>query len=285
MKQMKLEKGSIEYQFAVESIKYFVNTRIQRYVLKQIFRQFQTKTKSEYREDKKKTAEIWINERKLDAKKTLIIEVNDDFSIIEDSKLNSKSLMLKYFEHRVQDSEYTDTINTLNILIESLEEEINISSWAHSCFKSLTNKNLIKLMDPEFFDEYQKDEFDLSYHQLIQYQLSLIQYIAEKNVFYENIIILLDLLEIDEMILSGIKNLKNCISIVFVDDYKEFMPLDSICLIENRKIYDFSDEDLLYRIVTKKHKEFYTIEEAKNKMKQELYRLKKIGIVNDSDNE
>lgn len=143
-------------------------------------------------------------------------------------------------------------------------------------------------MDPEFFDEYQKDEFDLFYHQLIQYQLSLIQYISEKNISYEYIIILFDLLELNEMILSEIKKLKNCISIVLVDDYEEFMPLESIYLFENRKMYDFSNENLLYRIVTKKYQELYTIEEAKNKMTQDLksaYELKKIRIVNDSDDE
>ena len=285
---MKLKKGNIEYDFAVESIKYLLNTGIQKYDLKQIIRQFQIKSKSEYREEKNETSEIWINGKKLDSKKVLIIKVNEDFSIIEDSKLNSKSLMLKYFEYKVKDRDYIDTVNTLNILLESLEEEINSCSWTHPNFKSLSNKNLIKLMDPEFFDEYQKDEFDLFYHQLIQYQLSLIQYISEKNISYEYIIILFDLLELNEMILSEIKKLKNCISIVLVDDYEEFMPLESIYLFENRKMYDFSNENLLYRIVTKKYQELYTIEEAKNKMTQDLksaYELKKIRIVNDSDDE
>ena len=285
MKRLKLKKGNIEFEFAVESIKYLLNIGIQKFNLKQIFRQFQIKSKSEYREEKNEISEIWINDKKIDPKKILIIEVNEDYSIIEDSKLNSKSLMLKYFEYKVQDRDYIDTINTINILLESLEEEIDSSSWTHSCFKSLTNKNLIKLMDPDFFDEYQKDEFDLSYHQLIQYQLSLIQYISEKNVSYKYIIVFVDLLELNEVILSEIKKLTNCISIVLVDDYKEIMPLDSICLVENRKMYDFSDEDLLYRIVTKNHKEQCTIEEAKNKMIQDLHKFKRIRIVNDDDNE
>ena len=67
-------------------------------------------------------------------------------------------MILKYLELRLQDMEYFDTINTINLLFESLSEELKDENGLNTLFDAMDYKHLSKLINPCYFDELQKDE-------------------------------------------------------------------------------------------------------------------------------
>ena len=89
-------------------------------------------------------------------KRMLFLEINPYYSLMEDCKLNSKSLVLKYLEKKLQDKIYFDTIRTLDILFQSLAEEANDDDLKIT-FHEMNVKQLLKILEAYFSDDFQKD--------------------------------------------------------------------------------------------------------------------------------
>ena len=132
---------------------------------------FTSKDKSENRTENNISTKIFINEKEIELKNNMFIEISEMYSLNEDKKLTTKSLMLKYLEIKLQNQDYFDTISTIDILLNSLSEEINDESMLKIMFNGANYKQLIKMLSPYYEDELQKDEFDLTRDELILFQL------------------------------------------------------------------------------------------------------------------
>lgn len=282
MNKITIKNGNKKYDIVINKVKYVFSSNQDEFKIKQSFRNYFSRSKSEFRKENGNSNKVLFNDKDLDVKRTLFIEINSDFSINEDCKLNSKSLILKYLELRLQDMEYFDTINTINLLFESLSEELKDENGLNTLFDTMDYKHLSKLINPYYFDELQKDEYDLTFEELLLFQIKLIQYISFKNRLYEYIIVFIDLDEVTQDLIQQINALSNCFVICFSKNYVVEMN-DNVAIIEN-EVFDLSNIEEVYTYFYQKSSNILPIEEVKLYMKQYIvdkYTYKKIDIIDE----
>ena len=282
MNKITIKNGNNKYDITINRVKYVFSSNQDEFKIKQSFRNYFSKNKSEFRKENGNSNKVLFNDKDLDVKRTLFVEINSDFSINEDCKLNSKSLILKYLELRLQDREYFDTINTINSLFESLSEELKDENGLNTLFDAMDFKHLSKLINPYYFDELQKDEYDLTFEELLLFQIKLIKYISLNNNFYEYIIVFIDLDEVTQNLIQQINSLLNCYVICFSKNYVLEMS-DDAAIIEN-EVFDLSNIEEVYAYFYQKSSNILPIEEVRLYMKQYIidkYTYKKIDIIDE----
>lgn len=282
MNKITIKNGNNKYDITINRVKYVFSSNQDEFKIKQSFRNYFSKNKSEFRKENGNSNKVLFNDKDLDVKRTLFVEINSDFSINEDCKLNSKSLILKYLELRLQDMEYFDTINTINLLFESLSEELKDENGLNTLFDAMDYKHLSKLINPYYFDELQKDEYDLTFEELLLFQIKLIKYISLNNNFYECIIVFIDLDEVTQNLIQQINSLLNCYVICFSKNYVLEMS-DDAAIIEN-EVFDLSNIEEVYAYFYQKSSNILPIEEVRLYMKQYIidkYTYKKIDIIDE----
>lgn len=282
MNKITIKNGNNKYDITINRVKYVFSSNQDEFKIKQSFRNYFSKNKSEFRKENGNSNKVLFNDKDLDVKRTLFVEINSDFSINEDCKLNSKSLILKYLELRLQDMEYFDTINTINLLFESLSEELKDENGLNTLFDAMDYKHLSKLINPFYFDELQKDEYDLTFEELLLFQIKLIKYISLKNNFYEYIIVFIDLDEVTQNLIQQINSLLNCYVICFSKNYVLEMS-DDAAIIEN-EVFDLSNIEEVYAYFYQKSSNILPIEEVRLYLKQYIidkYTYKKIDIIDE----
>lgn len=282
MNKNTIKNGNNKYDITINRVKYVFSSNQDEFKIKQSFRNYFSKNKSEFRKENGNSNKVLFNDKDLDVKRTLFVEINSDFSINEDCKLNSKSLILKYLELRLQDMEYFDTINTINLLFESLSEELKDENGLNTLFDAMDYKHLSKLINPYYFDELQKDEYDLTFEELLLFQIKLIKYISLKNDFYECIIVFINLDEVTQSLIQQINSLLNCYVICFSKNYVLEMS-DDAAIIEN-EVFDLSNIEEVYAYFYQKSSNILPIEEVRLYMKQYIidkYTYKKIDIIDE----
>lgn len=282
MNKITIKNGNNKYDITINRVKYVFSSNQDEFKIKQSFRNYFSKNKSEFRKENGNSNKVLFNDKDLDVKRTLFVEINSDFSINEDCKLNSKSLILKYLELRLQDMEYFDTINTINLLFESLSEELKDENGLNTLFDAMDYKHLSKLINPYYFDELQKDEYDLTFEELLLFQIKLIKYISLNNNFYEYIIVFIDLDEVTQNLIQQINSLLNCYVICFSKNYVLEMS-DDVAIIEN-EVFDLSNIEEVYAYFYQKSSNILPIEEVRLYMKQYIidkYTYKKIDIIDE----
>lgn len=282
MNKITIKNGNNKYDITINRVKYVFSSNQDEFKIKQSFRNYFSKNKSEFRKENGNSNKVLFNDKDLDVKRTLFVEINSDFSINEDCKLNSKSLILKYLELRLQDMEYFDTINTINLLFESLSEELKDENGLNTLFDAMDYKHLSKLINPYYFDELQKDEYDLTFEELLLFQIKLIKYISLNNNFYEYIIVFIDLDEVTQNLIQQINSLLTCYVICFSKNYVLEMS-DDAAIIEN-EVFDLSNIEEVYAYFYQKSSNILPIEEVRLYMKQYIidkYTYKKIDIIDE----
>lgn len=282
MNKITIKNGNNKYDITINRVKYVFSSNQDEFKIKQSFRNYFSKNKSEFRKENGNSNKVLFNDKDLDVKRTLFVEINSDFSINEDCKLNSKSLILKYLELRLQDMEYFDTINTINLLFESLSEELKDENGLNTLFDAMDYKHLSKLINPYYFDELQKDEYDLTFEELLLFQIKLIKYISLNNNFYKYIIVFIDLDEVTQNLIQQINSLLNCYVICFSKNYVLEMS-DDAAIIEN-EVFDLSNIEEVYAYFYQKSSNILPIEEVRLYMKQYIidkYTYKKIDIIDE----
>lgn len=261
MNLITIKNGNNTWNFEVEHNKYIVCNSNDYYPILQAIRLFTSKEKSEYRTENSFKLKIMKNEKEIDVKNNLFIEISDSYSLIEDRKLTTKSLMLKYLEAKLQNQSYFDTIGTIDILLESLAEEMNEDDSLNVQFNSAGYKQLIKMLTPFYVDDLQKDEFDLNYDQVILFQLKLIEYIAQNNNKYDNIIIYGHINNISAKVIEKLKKLNNSIQLIFTNNYMENMNIREVALYE-QSLMDFSNIEQFYIEYSQKSFQQYSLQEV-----------------------
>lgn len=272
MNRIVIKKGNEEIDLIIDNVKYIIgNNYLEKYkLLNNIRNYFSNNLVSEYTNENGLSVKLLLDDKPINIKRTYFFEISSNFNLTNDLKLQSKSLILKYLEVLINNKEYNDTINTINILFESLSQEINTESLINIDFVTIVTKQIIKLIIPSLIsDGIQKNEFDLSYEQLILLQLNLIEYIVNNNQEIEIIIILLDLPYINKKIVTKINTFKKCYFIITIPNYLEQMEFNDI-VIYNKVKLDLASEEELYEIVCNNNYNFLTITEVLEYMKDYL---------------
>lgn len=272
MKQLLISSGNINRTIIIDHIKYVLGSNaMNKYYLKQAVRQYFNKTVSGYREEIGSECYFKIDDSPVDKKNTLFYEVTENYSINDDAKLSTKSLMLKYLETLYSSVDYIDTLNTMNILIESLSDEVSENAFVQSEFSTYSSKLLTKLVTVHYYeDESYKDEYDLSYEDLIILQLNMIDYIVMNSKKYAYIILFIDIHLITDEIKSKIDEISKdrVYCLVFSKTVKD-TEIENIC-VEEDYFLDFANEEMVYYILNEKSTNLYTLEDIKNMINEYL---------------
>ena len=242
-----------------------------KYYLKQAVRQYFNKTVSGYREEIGSECYFKIDDSPVDKKNTFFYEVTENYSINDDAKLNTKSLMLKYLETLYSGIDFMDTLNTLNILIESLSDEVSENAFVQSEFSTYSPKLLTKLVTAHYYeDESYKDEYDLSYEDLIVLQLNMIDYIAVHSKKYAAIILFIDIPLITDEIKQKIDAIsKDRVYCLVFSKVVRDTDIENICFEEDYFL-DFANEEMVYYVLNEKSSTLYTLEDIKNMINEYL---------------
>lgn len=261
MNLLTIKNGTKKWNLQMNHIKYIISDSSTNYTLLQAIRLFTSKDKSESRTENNISTKILINEKEIELKNNMFIEISETYSLNEDKKLTTKSLMLKYLEIKLQNQDYFDTISTIDILLNSLSEEVNDESMLKIMFNGANYKQLIKMLSPYYEDELQKDEFDLTRDELILFQLDLVEYISNHNLKYDNIFVFGKLDNLSDIILHKINKIENVKLIIFTNYYNDLMNVQNISLLQD-KIIDFADMEQIYYDLSQKSLQTYTLQEV-----------------------
>lgn len=261
MNLLTIKNGTNKWNLQMNHVKYIISDSSTNYTLLQAIRLFNSKDKSENRTENNISTKIFINEKEIELKNNMFIEISEAYSLNEDKKLTTKSLMLKYLEIKLQNQEYFDTISTIDILLNSLSEEVNDESLLKIMFNGANYKQLIKMLSPYYEDELQKDEFDLTRDELILFQLDLVEYISNHNSKYDNIFIFGKLDNLSDRILQKINKIQNVKLMIFTNYYNDLMNVQNAALLQD-KIIDFADMEQIYYNLSQKSLQTYTLQEV-----------------------
>lgn len=280
MNLLTVKNGTNKWNLQMNHVKYIISDSSTNYTLLQAIRLFTSKDKSENRTENNISTKIFINEKEIELKNNMFIEISEMYSLNEDKKLTTKSLMLKYLEIKLQNQEYFDTISTIDILLNSLSEEVNDESLLKIMFNGTNYKQLIKILSPYYEDELQKDEFDLTRDELILFQLDLVEYISNHNSKYDNIFVFGKLDNLSDKILQKINEIENVKLIIFTNYYNDLMNIQNTALLQD-KIIDFADMEQIYYDLSQKSLRTYMLQEVEQmtiNYLQQTYTQKKHDI-------
>lgn len=261
MNLLTIKNGTNKWNLQMNHIKYIISDSSTNYTLLQAIRLFNSKDKSENRTENNISTKIFINEKEIELKNNMFIEISETYSLNEDKKLTTKSLMLKYLEIKLQNQDYFDTISTIDILLNSLSEEVNDESMLKIMFNGANYKQLIKMLSPYYEDELQKDEFDLTRDELILFQLDLVEYISNHNSKYDNIFVFGKLDNLSDKILQKINKIENVKLIIFTNYYNDLMNVQNAALLQD-KIIDLADMEQIYYDLSQTSLQTYTLQEV-----------------------
>lgn len=267
MNNITVKKGNKTYSLNITQIKYCIGFNyLEKFCFKQIIIESLNNVKeSEYSINNSGQAKIFINEKELDCKKIQLFNLNENYSIIDDLKLSTKSLIAKYLEVLMSQVEYIDTINSINILLESFGIELD-NDLIKSRFITYTPKLFLKILLPMFIKNGEcANEYDLDYNECILFQLKMIDYISRNNQL-NTYICLLDIPLLTKEIKEYLDAI-NCIVIVLLDKYNVIPNIKDIYLFD-KIVIDLSNEEDIYNLCICKG--ICTIEEAKKEMKRIL---------------
>lgn len=282
MKKIILKKGIYKYEMVLNNIKYCVCCNYNevynfRRLLLEYIRNVKT---SEYSLNNIGIVSLLIDNEVLKAKDIMCFHITQEYSIVIELKLGTKSLLNMYLETLLSSNDYIDTINTLNILFESLSNEID-NSIINTLFQSITPKVLLKLLLPSFIiNGDEANEFDLSYDDLIIFQLKMIEYITKNSKNKYNIC-LIEIPIVTNRIKEYVESINTCIFIIIAYRYKTTIELENILLFDN-EVIDLSNEESIYN--TFLNKGICTLEEAQQEMKariDKVFSLLDLSILKD----
>ncbi len=274
MNKLTVVKGLDKYEIILQDYKmiYGLNYNIKFDILRTILRFYKNNKSSEYAVEENNVARLYINDKEVKPKDILVFHVNKHYSIIDDFKLSTKSLISKYLETLLSNESFFDTINTLNILFESLSQEITIESSVSGCFNTMVPKQLIKLLTPQYLEnDISKDEYDLSLEEIILFQLNLIDYINKHDNTINHIIICIELPKLTETIYSKIKEMKNCYILIFTDlEDSQIEDISKYYLCEN-KILDLADENQVFNLICDNNYKLLTLKEGREYVEKYIF--------------
>lgn len=271
MNQINIYNNESSFVFQINKVKYMLGFNyLLKYQFLQIIRQFYTRMNSEKREEYGIVNHILVDNEEINPRSSMLWEIKDTYSLTEDLKLGAKSLMTMYLETKMQNTLYFDTMNTIEILFNSLEEEINDNDEINVLFNSINAKTLLKFMKAIIrAEDLQLDEYDLSCEQIIMLQIKMIMYIMQHKVFNSNPIVIVHISVLTQEINEAIWNIPNVCVFIFMDEYNPIINTKYITLFESNFV-DCGDLESIYQIVDQRYCKLVLLNDLEEHMKTYL---------------
>ena len=271
MNQINIYNNESSFVFQINKVKYMLGFNyLLKYQFLQIIRQFYSRMNSEKREEYGIVNHVLIDNEEINSRSSMLWEIKDTYSLTEDLKLGTKSLVTMYLETKMQNTLYFDSMNTIEILFNSLEEELNDNDEINVLFNSINAKTLLKFMKAIIREEdLQLDEYDLSYKQIIMLQIKMIMYIMQHKVFNFNPIVIVHISELTQEINEAIWNIPNVCVFIFMDEYNPIINTKYITLFESNFV-DCGDLESIYQIVDQRYCKLVLLNDLEEHMKTYL---------------
>lgn len=234
-----IDYGAKEKTIDIENYKFLIgdNYREKFKIFDTIRSCFNKVPNSEFAIENNLKHKMFFDEKPLDPKHWRYFELTPFFDVETDIKLGTKSLMGKYLDSFANDLEQNEIFNTLQILINSLNDEffdketcIDLGDKEFKLQLSDINRSTIskEIIGHIIHNNFECNSSDLSYEEIILLQLKIIDVIASKNndklmfvycnfpyltseikthitgMKYENLFILIDTLHISNISISDI---------------------------------------------------------------------------------
>lgn len=240
MIKVKAIKNELIFEFSLGKKKSILGNK--KNELFSIFTEYFSKTQvSEYSKDYKSNSVIYIDDKPLDLKKYMLFDLSMNlFDLISEYKLTQKSLFTMSIETLFESIEIIDRVNTINILLNDLSNEIENIYIKNNVDLRISNlelnkKNILKLIDISLQkDGLLTNQYDYSTNDLNMIKISLLKMISTKNKHFNFIIINYDN-KIDDNIFDENEN------VIFISN----SIIDNKVFDTSNKI-DFEDEEQLY---------------------------------------
>ena len=107
---------------------------------------------SEYSINNSGQAQVLLNDKEIKVKEINFYQINHHYSITNDLKLTAHSLIARYLEILIAQDDNLDTINTINLLLESFTNELD-NELIYPKFITYTPKQFLKILLPIFLKE------------------------------------------------------------------------------------------------------------------------------------
>lgn len=250
MKKITICEGKNKNEIIIDKMKYFIGDNyLYKDNLHKYFKLFFNNITNEYRDEFEKNISLYVDDKLINRKRSIMFEVDKDFSLIKDFKMQTNSLVAKYLEIVLNRPELVDAINTINFLLESLCDQIGEFSIIKTNFIAMNEKKLVKLLEPYVeLNGAKCDEYDLTYEEIILIQLNLLKEIVNNNIKYDYIFILLNIPYLTNKILASLNEFQNSFLLVNTFYFLNKMELKDIFLCENKSV-DFANEESINEII------------------------------------
>lgn len=230
---------------------------------------------SEYSIENDINSYLLFDDEKINLSDFDFFNITENFSLETELKLNTKSIFLLYLNALLDDVEYNETFQTIDILLQTLIDEFtvdfNIDDFSLNIDTLFNKKELIKLCSIKLLKNgLEINDYDLTSKDKIILQLNILKKYSEHTK--KNLMVLLRC----HILTSDIMQILNDISgyIIVVPD-KTTEVLSNFYFIDNDMYLDIMDENMLFNIC-----ENYTSYQSIETMKEILIRdhLEKIRI-------
>lgn len=277
MNLLTVKKGNKRYDLQIDNIKYCIGDNFEeRYNFASILKEtFLSSKESEYSANNTGQAQVLINDKEIKIKEVNFYQVNLNYSISSDIKLTTRSLIAKYLEILIAQNENIDTINTINLLLESFSNELD-NELIYPKFITYTPKQFLKILLPIFLkEEDQANEYDLSYNEIILFQLKMIEFISNNQL--NKTICLIDLPYLTKEINDCLISMKNCFNVVMFYKTNRNLLYKNVYLFDNQLI-DLNDDQQIYNMNI--NKGICTLQEAQQMIINNIKNKLDISITN-----
>lgn len=248
MKKIEMILGNTKLTFAIDKIKVIKGSNYWlKYTMYQLIKG-KCKKKSEYQIEQYQQ-NVLINGDELRIKTESIFDVHPFFSLEDDLKLGTKSLSYRYINCILEDEVFFDVKNTIQILLQTFEEELNsVDDNFKINLAECTNSMLIKFMKPYFMvDGYVVNESDLNYEQHLLFQLKMVKRIIEQSL--NDTILLINVEELTTSLLEEIKTIKSTYTLIFTTHSCVIQDLNMLYYVNKNNVFDFSDLSFMYESI------------------------------------
>ena len=271
MNQINIFNHDINFSIQIQQLKYCIGYNHEmKYQLFQMIRQVYSRVGSEKREEYGIRNVITFDSEEFNVRSSMLWEVSSSYSLTEEMKLGTKSLITTYLETKLQNTIYFDSMNTLEILFNSLEFEINEEDNVNVIFNSVNSKTLFKFMKACLKDgDLQQDEYDLSYEQIILLQIKMIAYIMKHKIYNIKPIIIVHAPVLTDKIIQALWEIPNVCVLVDTVEYLPNMNIKDIALFESGYT-DCGDIETIYRIIDQRYCRLVLLNQVEEQMKEYL---------------
>ena len=273
MNKVTIIKGNDRYEILVSKYKILFgeNEDIKFDIARTLERYFKKIKSSEYGEECNNKPLVMLNDKEVNIKNNMFFYVHKNYSLTSDFKLTTQSLIFKYLETVLSDDLFIDLINTINILFESLSQEITEQSIMSGSFSTMIPKQLLKFFSPLYLDEeFFKDEYDLSIEEIILLQLKMIKYIAENNKVIDSVYVYVDTPYLTTQIMKIITEINHVIILISSNESSFDSDIKNYYICE-RKFFDLSSETDVYENICDNGLTLITLKEGLDNMKEYIF--------------